>query len=103
MGDIKDISEEDIDMLNEDVKSHFKTPYTLKEFKSVGLDDTYVLHLSSNSDCFLAGLSNNSIVAFDNPDLNRKEKFNFEVSISNQFDDFLKEFKGMVASYLYKI
>ena len=37
MGDIKDISEEDKDMLTEDVQSHFKTPYCLKEFKSVGL------------------------------------------------------------------
>ena len=82
MGDIKDISEEDQDMLTEDVQSHFKTPYCLKEFKSVGLDDTYVLHLSTNSDRILAGLSNNSIVVFDNPDLNKVEKFSYEVSIS---------------------
>ena len=71
MGDIKDISGEDVDMLTEDVQNHFKTPYTLKEFKSVGLDDTYVLHLSTNSDCILAGLSNNSVVAYGNPNLNK--------------------------------
>ena len=83
MEDIKDIGEEDIDVLNEDIQSHFKTPYSLKEFKSVGLDDTYVLHLSTNSDCILAGLSNNSLVAYDNHNLNKVQTFDFEVSTSN--------------------
>jgi len=78
MEDIKDIAEEDIDVLNEDIQSHFKTPYSLKEFKSVGLDDTYVLHLSTNSDCILAGLSNNSLVAYDNSNLNKVQTFDFE-------------------------
>lgn len=49
MADIQDINGEDVDMLSSDVSSHFKNQYTLKEFKSVGLDETFVLKIANSS------------------------------------------------------
>ena len=80
MTDITDISENDFDMLSCDIQDHFKTPYSLKQHKSVGLDDTYVLQLSSNSESnqILAGLSNQSIQIFDGLELNKLHTQTFE-------------------------
>jgi hypothetical protein len=41
--------EVDVDMLSGPLEDHFKEPYSLKEYRSVGLDDTYVLHLAASS------------------------------------------------------
>lgn len=72
MEDIKDIHEKDIDMLSCEVKDHFKTPYSLKEYRSVGLDETYVLQLSTSTNGRVAaGLSNDSIIVYDGLELNK--------------------------------
>ena len=64
--DILDISEEDVDMLSEGIDSHFKENYTLKDCKSVGLDDTYILNLDVNTNNqTTAGLSNQNVLIFD--------------------------------------
>ena len=71
--DVIDISEADQDMLSCDILEHFKTPFKLTEYKSVGLDDTYVLNLSvNNRNNILAGMSNQSITVYDGGQFIRK-------------------------------
>lgn len=80
--DIKDINEEDIDMLSGDVTDHFKELYHVSDFKSVGLDNTYVLNLAINSgDKILAGLSNYSFVIYDGRNLSKIEEKKMPSSI----------------------
>lgn len=84
MEDIKDIHEDDIDMLSCAVTDHFKTPYSLKEYRSVGLDETYVLHLSTSTNGrIVAGLSNNSFVVYDGPALNKLRTEKLKSNIVN--------------------
>ena len=66
MTDIGDIKDADVDMLSGDLKEHFKKNYCLKECKSVGLDDVYVLNLSVNPQGkILSGLSNHTVCLHD--------------------------------------
>ena len=61
--DILDIKIEDSDMISEGVESHFKENYHLQDFKSVGLNETYVLNLdASTNNQIIAGLSNQTIL-----------------------------------------
>ena len=66
MADIQDIQDADVDMVSGELTEHFKTRYCLKDCKSVGLEDVYVLHLSVNPEGkILSGLSNQTVCIHD--------------------------------------
>ena len=67
MDDILDIKGEDLDMINDEgVESHFKENYHLQDFKSVGLNETYILNLdASTNNQIIAGLSNQKVLVYN--------------------------------------
>jgi len=67
MDDILDIKEEDSEMKSDEGnESHFKESYHLQVFKSVGLNETYILNMdASANNQIIAGLSNNNVFVYN--------------------------------------